>query len=385
MRMCRWMLAFAAGAGLGWTAHAQSAPNGPVLPPAPATKADVGPWDAKIVRRASQLIASPAQWNRNDSTGECRADATTLSLMCALDRAIEEAAGIHEGQTPLPAGEVGSAIRSQCVFHTAGAVQEGTCGTLFDEVPIFMIAHARAVATGVWRKDMQPTEVWAGTMSDAESPVLYEARQVVNAVAKKKYAARLIDYNNDSTTTFADLQAFFTMLEDRVIKNGAADLDDSTDPVEIEMYASGAGVIRTYRGWFPVTNFAMQGASPRFQIDLKDEVPPNDVDRQIIQRAAAFITSDAVWNRADNRKCPAGATTWSIYCAEEQATIEVTGGFHHRRPALELVRVIVEERSKAKNYNHRLMDYNNDPATTLADVKSLFADALRGIRDKGFK
>ena len=73
-----------------------------------------------------------------------------------------------------------------------------------------------------------------------------------------------------------------------------------------------------------------------------------------------MITSDAVWNRADNRKCPAGASTISIYCAEEQATIEVTGGFHHRRPALELVRVIVDERSKDKSYDHRLMGYNND-------------------------
>ena len=70
----------------------------------------------------------------------------------------------------------------------------------------------------------------------------------------------------------------------------------------------------------------------------------------------------------------------SIYCADEQATIEVTGGFHHRRPALELVRVIVEERTKDKKYQHRLMDYNNDRTTTLADVKSLFAEALAQIK-----
>ena len=85
--------------------------------------------------------------------------------------------------------------------------------------------------------------------------------------------------------------------------------------------------------------------------------------------------------RRNNRKCPAGATTWSIYCALEQASIEVTGGFHHRRPALELVREIVDDRTKAKtDYNHRLMDYNNDPSTHLADVRSLFAEALARIR-----
>jgi len=215
-------------------------------------------------------------------------------------------------------------------------------------------------------------------MTDAEYPVLYEAGQLVNVLAKKRTS--LVDYNNDPSTTFADLQAFFTALEDRVTKNGAADFDEVSDDVEIETYADGTGVIRTYRGWFPVTSVAGPGSSPRFQIDLRAEVPPNDLDRQIIQRAAALISDDAVWNRADNRKCPADAKTVSIYCADERATVEVTGGSHHRRPALELVRVIVEERTKGKKYKHRLMDYNNDPTTTLADVKSLFAEALARIK-----
>jgi hypothetical protein len=97
-------------------------------------------------------------------------------------------------------------------------------------------------------------------------------------------------------------------------------------------------------------------------------------------RADALLSSDSVWNRADNRKCDAAARTWSIYCALERATREVTGGFHHRRPALEVVRVIVEERTKDRNYDHRLMDYNNDASTHLADVRTLFAAALARIK-----
>lgn len=109
-------------------------------------------------------------------------------------------------------------------------------------------------------------------------------------------------------------------------------------------------------------------------------MPSNDLDRKILERAAALFKSEAVWNRADDRKCPPNAATVSIYCAEERASTEVAGGFHHRRPALELVRVIVDERSKGKSYSHRLMDYNNDPSTTLADVRSLFAAALARAR-----
>jgi hypothetical protein len=60
--------------------------------------------------------------------------------------------------------------------------------------------------------------------------------------------------------------------------------------------------------------------------------------------------------------------------------IEVTGGFNHRRPAGQLVRQIVDTRSKDRDYQHRMMDYNNDPRTTLSDVRSLFADAIARIK-----
>jgi len=56
----------------------------------------------------------------------------------------------------------------------------------------------------------------------------------------------------------------------------------------------------------------------------------------------------------------------------EKATIEVTGGFSHRRPALEVVREIIDERTATRNYHHRLMDYNNDRTTHLSDVQSFF-------------
>jgi hypothetical protein len=117
----------------------------------------------------------------------------------------------------------------------------------------------------------------------------------------------------------------------------------------------------------------------KFKLDTSHEVAPGPFDREILKRADAILSSAQVWNRADDRKCPATATTWSIYCAAERATIEITGGFHHRRPALELVREIVDERTKGRNYQHRLMDYNNDPSTTLAEVHSLFVEALGRI------
>jgi hypothetical protein len=371
MRLIRRAFVLAALVSAGTTAQSQA-----TSPPTPTTKAGVGEWDVAIVKRASEILASPAQWSR-DGTGDCKAGATAFSISCALEKAVDESAGIYSGRpraaTPNPAP------KTACAFHSADNALEGSCGELFDEMPVFTISKVSAVKTGAWRKDAQPTAVWAGTMVDAGSPVMQEARRLVDVVTTKKYPGRLTGYNADSATTFADVQKFLTLLSDRVRKQAAADMVNGDD-VEIELYDGGNGVIRTYTGWYAVSGLSATATSLRFMVDTVKEVAPNSLDREILERASKIITSDSVWNRADNRKCPAGATTWSIYCAEEKAMIEVTGGFNHRRPASELVREIVDERSKDKDYSHRLMDYNNDASTRLADVKSLFAEAIARIK-----
>jgi len=208
---------------------------------------------------------------------------------------------------------------SSCELHPLAGKWVGSCGRILDETPKLTLAPATAITTGVWRRDAKPTAVWAGTMTVEEVP---------NA------------------------------------------------PLELEVYAGDSGVLRTVFGWFAVSGLTQAGQILRFELDAAREVPPSALDREILERAAAILSSESVWNRADNRKCPPAATSWSLYCAMERATIEVTGAFHHRRPALELVRQIVDERSAGRPYHHRLMDYNNDPTTRLADVRGILADAL---------
>ena len=196
----------------------------------------------------------------------------------------------------------------------------GGCGPLFDQTPVMTLKPAAAITTGVWRADMHPSQVWAGDMTDK-------------------------GYPNDS--------------------------------IELEIYPGGWGILRTEYGWYPVTHFVSSPLS--FDLDASSEsreVMPNPLDQQIVREAARLLSTSATWNRADDRNCPSDAKTWSIYCAMIKATIDVTGGSHHRRPAMEVVRTIVDERTATRNYHHRLMDYNNDPTTTLNDVQSLFTEAL---------
>ena len=95
-------------------------------------------------------------------------------------------------------------------------------------------------------------------------------------------------------------------------------------------------------------------------------------DVKIVQRARQILDSAAKWDRADTRTCPPHAQTFSIYCALEAATHEITGSFAHRGAAMQEARFVIDEIAPNRNYGHRLMHYNNDPRTTFADIQTFF-------------
>lgn len=101
-------------------------------------------------------------------------------------------------------------------------------------------------------------------------------------------------------------------------------------------------------------------------------------DLEIVNKARQILDAPEKWNRADNRNCPDSETKFSLYCALEKATSEVTGNFAHRGAAMREARFVIDEDLAPKNkYEHRLMGYNNDPQTTFGDVRRFF-DLLQG-------
>jgi hypothetical protein len=112
--------------------------------------------------------------------------------------------------------------------------------------------------------------------------------------------------------------------------------------------------------------------------DSQSRPPVSKSDLEIVKRARQILDSSEKWNRADNRSCPDSEAKFSLYCALEKATFEVTGDFAHRGAAMQEARFVIDDDLAPKNnYGHRLMDYNNDPHTTFADVRRFF-DLLQG-------
>jgi len=121
------------------------------------------------------------------------------------------------------------------------------------------------------------------------------------------------------------------------------------------------------------------GSLDRMQEILDNRKRP--VDRQdltILDSADKRIAGPPDWDRADDRKCEPQDETFSLYCSLYFGSMETIGEYQHRRTALQEVRFAIEDATGGREFDHRLMDFNNLPETSFADIK----DTIKTARDR---
>ena len=62
--------------------------------------------------------------------------------------------------------------------------------------------------------------------------------------------------------------------------------------------------------------------------------------------------------------------------------METIGEYPHRRTALQEVRFAIEDATNGREFNHRLMDFNNLPETSFADVKDIIKTARKRVQNR---
>jgi hypothetical protein len=140
------------------------------------------------------------------------------------------------------------------------------------------------------------------------------------------------------TTTFADVQKFFDVLEDHIAKRLAGRPIETTTP-------------------------ALATAKPR---------PVTKADIEVLQRTRDILDSPSKWNRRDDQNCETQTNTVSLYCAIKTASKEVPGT---SGAVMQEARAVISEMDpKELKYKTRLTDYNNDPAVTFADLQKFFQE-----------
>jgi hypothetical protein len=107
-------------------------------------------------------------------------------------------------------------------------------------------------------------------------------------------------------------------------------------------------------------------------------------DLKIIQKADSILSDSSKWNKQDDRECTDDIATgkYSLFCALYKASVDVMGVYDHRRAALQVVRFTVEKYNNGSIKLHRLMDWNNSPNTTFAELKMVLKEAMDSVREQ---
>ena len=112
-------------------------------------------------------------------------------------------------------------------------------------------------------------------------------------------------------------------------------------------------------------------------LDLVNPPSATEDDLAILRTALAELDRIRQWNRQEVQSCPGtNPANTGLFCLLYRAVEARMGRYHHRQPALQLVRSIIFERWRDRITSHQLVDFNNHPATTMADMRTLLEVAL---------
>jgi len=121
----------------------------------------------------------------------------------------------------------------------------------------------------------------------------------------------------------------------------------------------------------------------RMQAILDSRARP--VDRQdlaILDGAQIKLSDPSVWNRADDRKCGQRDESFSLYCALYLSSVDTLGEYQHRRTVIQEVRFAIEDATGGREFEHRLMDFNNLPETSFDDINVVIQTARDRVQER---
>jgi hypothetical protein len=110
---------------------------------------------------------------------------------------------------------------------------------------------------------------------------------------------------------------------------------------------------------------------------LSEEAPATEQDVAILRDAVKDLDSIAVWDREDDRNCSNDeAGHMSLFCLLQHSITNQMGHYHHRQPALQIVRKVIRQHWPQRIDGHTIMDFNNNPDTTMDDLHLVLEMAI---------
>jgi len=243
---------------------------------------------------------------------------------------------------------------------------------------------AQAGFAGTWRAEGQPSMPWTFALSVDRSTVTGTATMPGTAVA-------IFDGRTDGRTVIFKAKSADG---DRIVTfTGTWEGEALSFARDVQVRAGGSpggngllGTLAPQR--FIARRVSREVITPVFgqtdpELERRDRPVAAD-DLRIVAQTRALLANDGVWNRNDDRECADDEASGkrSLFCALQKATIDVLGEYDHRRVALQEVRFAIEDATRGQDFEHRLKDWNNLPATTLKDIWRALDVATERMRSR---
>ena len=150
------------------------------------------------------------------------------------------------------------------------------------------------------------------------------------------------------------------------------------------------GALRLAREWLFLSDVHGDSMGLTFVYDPTKRAPTTSVDADIIRGAGAYLRDSSRWNSADDTDMDSApvkgfncqpTVARSMFCALYLASVEFAGDYAHFRPAMNAVRDAIASAAK-RPLRHPLVDFNNDPTTSLRDVHAVLDAALKRVQEE---
>lgn len=139
-------------------------------------------------------------------------------------------------------------------------------------------------------------------------------------------------------------------------------------------------VMKTQVAWLLVEAPTIDLNGVAFWLQFDEDAPPTRDDLEILTRAEEILWDEGVWDRSASKRCRPGAKTWTLFCAMRDATVEVTGEFHPKQPAVVILENVIQEVFREMAFDDPIVDYNTYEDAILVEMHRLLGQAQAQVR-----
>ncbi len=194
-----------------------------------------------------------------------------------------------------------------------------------------------------------------------------------------------MDLKSDTLIEIPEKDDLFSIIKNKKIKGTLRYPNNRITDIDYE--------IVTHRGFEDIYMKSTLGYFIWEMLDIKkDEIsiaiywwycpPASKTDLEILNMTDSLLSDPNNWHQNDDRKCENDIenNSWSLFCALKHASIEKAKEYNHHNTAVQTARFVIDDMQANHNYEHTLMDFNNNPTISHKEIIKVIEESKKRIK-----